>query len=245
MRKLLLFLLLLLAVPVIVFAEDEEEILAQEIKYYKTTTSTLNSRNINNISNVNISTTVEITKEEYDSFDVNNSSPYTIVETEYKKMTTTISSVNSYYRYKVSLEWKNIPKVRSYDTIAIGFPASVKPKLTPIFSENYCTSSNNCYNTTGYKYLYTGNNGVGVTFQVPTGDIKSMDQTLYVDMQKNTTSTIITQYAYGDYAHAIKSISLDNAKNYTVSTIGIKFDSTNISYYDEINYARATWTGNW
>ncbi len=240
--KLLLF-IALFSFPIMIFAQSEEEILAEEIKYYKTTIFDNGAISIMSKDNA-ISTTVEITKEEYESSGFNNISPNTIVETEYKKMTTTISSVNSYYRYKVNLEWKNIPKVRSYDTIAIGFPASVKPKMTPIFSENYCTLSN-CYTTTGYQYLYSGQNGVGVTFQVPTGELKSMSQTLYVDMQKNTSSTIVTQYAYGDYAHAVKSISLDKAKNYTVSTIGIKYDSSNISYYDEINYARATWNGNW
>ncbi|HAB67499.1 MAG TPA: hypothetical protein DCE23_09050 [Firmicutes bacterium] len=240
-RRLLLF-MVLLCFPVITLAKESENILAQEIKYYKTTT--INKGTISVMSNSLGVNTVEISKEEYESSNSNNIMPNTIIETEYKKMTTTISKVNSNYRYKVNLEWKNIPKIRSYDTIAIGFPSSVKPKMTPIFSEEYCNSSG-CHNTSGYHYMYSGKNGVGVTFQVPSGDLKSMNQTLYVDMEKNTSSTIITQYAYGDYAHAVKSISLGSAKNYTVSTIGIKYDSSNISYYDEINYARATWNGNW
>lgn len=244
MKKVLVLFVLLFALPLITFAQSDEKILSEETKYYKTiifdnnTTSIMSQRN-------SISSTTEITKEEYEkSGNEDEIFPNTIIETEYKKMITTISSYGTNYRYKVNLTWKNIPKIRSYDTIAIGFPASVKPKMSPIFSEEYCTS-NKCYTTTGYHYLYCGNNGVGVTFQVPTGDLKSMSQTLYVDMEKNTTSTIVTQYAYGDYAHAVKNISLSNAKNYTVSTIGIKYDSSNISYYDEINYARATWNGNW
>lgn len=64
-------------------------------------------------------------------------------------------------------------------------------------------------------------------------------------MQKNTSSTIIAQYAYGDYAHAVKTISLNNAQKYKVNTGGIIYEDTSITYYDAISTAKATWNGNW
>lgn len=68
---------------------------------------------------------------------------------------------------------------------------------------------------------------------------------MYFDVQKNTSSTIITQYAYGDYAHATKSVSLSKASDYMVTTGGINHSSDSITYYDEISTARATWSGSW
>ena len=236
--------ILMLLLPTFVLAKiNEEEIVTQTTKYYKTININSNETQVYSINDLN-SYTIEITQEEYDSFKADQSLNATI-ETTYKKMTTTISKVNSYYRYKVNLEWKNIPTIRSFDTIAIGFPASVKTKATPIFNEKYCVTNSECYTTTSYLHLYNDKNGIGVTFQVPTGNLVTMNQILYVDMQKNTTSTIIAQYAYGDYAHAIKTISLSKAKNYIVNTNGIEYNSSNISYYDEINYAKATWNGSW
>lgn len=41
-------------------------------------------------------------------------------------MTTSILSNGNRYRYKVVLEWENMPSTRSYDVIGIGFLASVK-----------------------------------------------------------------------------------------------------------------------
>ena len=141
--------------------------------------------------------------------------------------------------------FKNIPKVRSYDTIAIGFGASVKNLGSPIFNEKYCVTNGNCYNVSGYVHSYIGRNGIGITFSVPTGKLDSLEQTMYFDVQKNTSSTIITQYAYGDYAHATKSVSLSKASDYTVTTGGINHSSDSITYYDEISTARATWSGSW
>lgn len=211
-------------------------------KYYKTTYYRRND-SITTLSLDN-SITQEITEEEFNSS--NLSSVNAMVETEYKKMTTTISKNGNYYQYKVNLLWKNMPSTRSYDTIGIGFPASVKMKTqVPYFKEEYCTTNDDCKVTTGYLYSYTGRNGVGVTFQVPTGNIKSMNQTLYFDVEKNVDATINTQYAYGDYSHAQKSISLVNAKKYKVGSTGIDFESEAIKYYDDIPVAQAKWTGTW
>ncbi len=243
MKKVLMLFIMFIVLPYIVCAKGNETILAEQTKYYKTIY--FDNELTYMMNNSNISRTLEITKDEYDSYEKDKYSLNGTIETEYKKLTVTISSINSYYRYKVNLEWKSIPKIRSYDTIAIGFPASVKPKLRPIFSEDYCTDKGKCYNTTGYHFLYSGDNGVGVTFQVPTGNLKSLNQTLYVDMQKNTSSTIIAQYAYGDYAHAVKTISLNNAQKYKVNTGGIIYEDTSITYYDAISTAKATWNGNW
>lgn len=244
MKKILLLTVLALSVPYTVLAKnsDDGEVIAEKTKYYKT----IENRNISSFSLINNNSySVEITEEEYNNFDSSNNILGPIVETTYKKMTTSIIKYNSYYRYNVELLWKNVPKVRSYDTIAIGHMSNVIAKSSPVFKMNYCLTSGSCYNTNTYSYLYKSNNGIGITFSVPTGEVASMKQNIYIDVEKNTSSTIIKQVASGDYAHAIKTISISDAKKYTVDINGIILNSAISSSYDSIDTAQVVWNGTW
>lgn len=249
MRKISLFVFMILVLsPMYVLANEND--LYSTTKYYKTTTIVNVSNSIYSLIEKNNSYTEEITEEEYESIDPNNviisfdySNGYT--ETNYKKMTTSIVQNGSTYRYKVILEWKTMPSTRSYDIIGIGFPASVKPQSSIVFSQYYCFTDSTCNTSVSYT-SYIGNNGVGASFGLPVGSLSSLKQTLYVDMEKtNSSSTIIKQYAYGDYSHATKTISYDNARKYTFASGGIILDSSIDDYYDSINTANATWTGSW
>ena len=254
MRKFLFYLILLISIfiPLNTFAididENDFEVVAQEEKYYKTVTVINNNMSsIMSIYNYDSnSITEEITKEEYDSFIESNISTNGSItlETNYKKLTTSILSNGSYYRYKAVLNWKNMPKVRSYDTIAIGYYASVKPRGLLNFSQSYCMTDGSCEISTSY-YPHTFTAGSSATFGLPDESLTSLSQTFYFDVQKAVDSTIIEQNASGDYAHAVKSISYTNAQKYTVSNTGIHFDSSVENYFDEINYVRVTWKGSW
>lgn len=238
-----------LFLPSLVWAETESDfvIVSENTKYYKTVTyrnSQLYSLN-NNVS----SETFEISEVEYNSIQPDSlvllSNYSGEVETTYKSMTTTISTNGSYYRYKVVLNWKNIPSTRSYDIIGIGFLGSVKVRNNLNFQQYYCVTSSGCTtSTTNYPQIFSS--GAGTTFKLPTGNLYSLKQTLYFDVEKNTTSTIILQEAYGDYSHATSSISLTNAKKYSVvANVGISLNSSITSYYDTISVAKAGWSGTW
>lgn len=249
MKKISLFIIMLLAIsPLCVSASENDQV--STTKYYKTTTIVNMNNSIYSLNNENNSYTEEVTKEEYDNYDPNSllvpldySNGY--IETNYKKMTSSIVRNGSTFRYKVVLEWKTMPSTRSYDIIGIGFPASVKPESSLVSSQNYCFTNGNCY--TGVSYTpYIGVNGVGASFALPVGSLASLKQTLYVEMIKaDSSSTILRQYAYGDYSHATKSISYDNSRKYVVSSGGIILDSSIDDYYDSINTANATWSGTW
>lgn len=248
MKKILFFVLLL--VPFLVFAEnDHEEIVAENIKYYKTVTI-LNNSNVMKTANLGemSSITTEISKLEYDSVpDEEVASPYANVgvETTYKKLSITISKFGSLYLYRAILDWKRIPSTRSYDIMGIGYYASVKPYSTIYLKQNYCTSSSSCYETTSF-YQKVGANGAGAMFYLPSGTLTSLKQTLEVEVTKtNSSSTIVSQLAIGDYSHATSSISYSNAKKFSVDTGGIRLESSIENYYDSIGYASATWNGTW
>ena len=239
--------LLSIILPKVIMAKntDEYEVLSKTEKYYKTTMfeNELSFMNKNQLQNY----TVEITEDEYINGVVQNtskSSTSSTIETTYKKLTTTISSNGTTYRYKAVLNWKNMPKVRSYDIIAIGHYASVTQNGNVVFSQEYCTNTTNCTTSTNFtQQKFT--NGASATFKLPTGNYISLKQTLYFDVKKNVDATIIKQLAAGDYAHATKTITSNNALNATVATTGINLNSSISGYYDEISPATSTWTGNW
>ena len=189
---------------------------------------------------------MEITEEDYNSETVMPLSDG-YIETTYKKMRTTISANGTKYRYKVTLTWKIMPAVRSYDIIGIGCDSAVVyiSGNTQRFSQTYCIG-NSCTNAATYSSRSTGANGSGVSFKVPSStSITSMQSFFYYDVNKNTTNTVTYMLAYGDYAHATKTITAGAAQGFEVHQGGvIPFDSIE-SYYDSINSANAEWEGSW
>lgn len=216
---------------------NDFNVMASKTKFYKTIVYN-NEVMLNNINNSN-SITTEISEDEYnnanDFYEKNN-----FVETNYKKLTSSIIKSGKNYSFKAELIWKNIPKIRSYDIIGIGFGNSIRIDSDSIvFNQNYCFNNGSCYNnTSNYSKIFS--NGAGTSFLIPTGDIKSLKQTFYFDVVKNTSSVINLLKASADYSHATTAISLTNSKKYTVNLNGIKLNDTIKSYYDEINAATTT-----
>lgn len=234
--------------PITTFAqEDEFKVIAQETKYYKTIIVNSNFNSLNSKEQLNgNSNSVEITKEEYENAPEGNISTYAngSVETTYKRLTTSILNNGSTYRYQANLTWKNIPSTRSYDIIAIGHNSNVKCNGLIYFSQTYCLTNGTC-RTLSTHYPKQFSTGVGTSFQVPTGNLKSLSQTLYFDVTKNTSSTITAQYAYGDYSHATSNVSLSQSKQYSVGTSGIYLNGSVEGHYDTIPTAVASWNGSW
>lgn len=250
MKKIIFIISAILMInPISSFALTDDFVeLSKTEKYYKTTTFyPTNYDSINSLSS-HKSLTEEISKEEYDSISYNkenylpNSS--LSVETTYKKMVTTVSSNSSYYRYKNTLYWKLNPKIRSYDIIAIGHYASVKPKKLN-FLQTYCYALDDCHfgNIFTEKKTSTGSAAI---FKVPVGNFVSMQQEFYFDVEKtDKNTTIVRQLAVGDYSHATKTISLSNAQKISININGLTLNSSIQDYYDDINPAKALWTGSW
>lgn len=240
MKKIIILFIVVL-LPLSVKAEKiDKDIVAYEVKYYKTIVQdNMSLMSLNQTKTL----TVEISEDEYNSAN-KEFSPLTMIETEYKKMETTISTSGSQYTYKVKLTWKNMPKVRSYDIIGIGFLPSVTIDGNVSFSQTYCISSTNCSSSTK-STIKTSSTGATAVFNLPTGTYISMSQTLLFKVKKNTTSTIISQVAAGDYSHATSSITSTNASKHTIDSNGIALNANINSYYDAINTAKATWSGRW
>lgn len=168
------------------------------------------------------------------------------IETTYKQLRTTISKVNSLYRFKVSLVWKQMPAKRSYDIIGIGYDPYVSVSGSLVFSQNSCVSTN-CTSTSTRNSTSINTNGSGVSFKLPTStSITTLSSYLYFNITKtNSSDTITAMYAYGDYAHATSTITGGNAQGFYVNQAGIMIADSIKSYYDTIQAANALWTGTW
>lgn len=243
MKKIIFLIFMMLLFLNNVFADDSFEILSEVTKYYKIVTNyersmyflSLDDYNSSNI----FSSSYEISEEEYENDSNIHILSSGIVETTYKKMTTSISKNDKYYRYKNIVVWKKMPKIRSYDVIAIGFNSNVKISGTPISSLKYDSKT-----LTNSNFKKT-NTGASSTFKLPSGTYSNVIAELYFNVEKNASATILTQKVYGDYAHSTSSVSLNNASKHSINTSGINFDSSVVNSFDDISCAVVTLNNNW
>lgn len=191
---------------------------------------------------------MEVTEDDYDGNGIMLLSYDGYVETTYKKMVVTIAAASSKYRYKVTLTWKNMPKVRSYDIIGIGFDAGVyNAGGSYVFNQTSCVSTN-CTNTnTVNSETIDSLSGLGVSFKLPTStSLTTLRSYFYFDVSKLSSSGTITEmYAYGDYSHATSTVSSGAANGFYVNQAGIVLSNNIVDSYDSISEATAYWNGTW
>ncbi len=246
---------IILLIPFITRAQSNDELVkvAENTKYLKTVTILSNSEVMRNGNMGEISSlTTEITEEEYNNVDPsteNTISPQDLetemIETTYKKLTTTMWYYYGFYRYSSTLDWKLIPSTRSYDIFGIGHYATVRISGEVEFDQYYCRSASECYDSTAY-YSNVFTNGATAVFKIPSGTIYSLSQKIEFDVTKTDSSDTITrQLAVGDYAHAQSSISATNAQKHSIGCGGLELNSSIESYYDDITETDALWTGTW
>ncbi len=170
-----------------------------------------------------------------------------LIQSEYKELRTTISQIDSVeFRYKVNLQWRKFPAVRSYDIIGIGVDSHILTSGDAHFSQTYCVL-NFCKTSTETNDIGYDLTGIGASFALPTETVTKLESSLYFNVVKlSINNTVKSQNAYGDYSHATKKISSSNAMRYNVApSVGIELNSAIYSYYDDITPAVARWTGTW
>lgn len=240
----LIIAMLIVIIPFCVKAQETEDdfvTVSETTKYYKTTEF---KNEVSTASLLNNSKTVEITKEEYDAFDPNAVSPNTVVETTYKRMTSSIATNGSYYRYMNIVYWKSIPKVRSYDIIGIGHYASVKVKGDLKFTLAYTTSAGKSYTSNTFE-PNINSGGSSAVFKLPTDSLINMQATLVFDVQKSSSATVISQIATGDYAHATSTVTKSAAMDHKMQSNGLYLANSIYNSYDTISEATTSWQGSW
>ena len=186
---------------------------------------------------------VELTEAEYENESSTQMRGY--VQTEYKRLDAYIAQIdNTYFRYKVTLGWRRMPAVRSYDIIGLSFEDTTVtiPGLVN-FQFSYCIETGDCFSDGTYYYKAKNYNGGSAVYKFPT-NARSMSVKLYYDVIKNTSETITSQLVHGDYAHATESVDYAIFSNHTMTRGGLSL-GTSAPYYDEIPCADTGWVGTW
>ncbi len=130
----------------------------------------------------------------------------TFYETAYKRLTLSSNCSGSYCSLSTYLTWKQNPKVRSYDVIGVRILGCQFYDTTAGVS---LKSGGKIY---GSQAKITASNGIGNVVKLTSGDVSYAQQVVHV---KNGSGTV-----FASYQHAVKSISLDKAKNFTFNGAG-------------------------
>lgn len=234
----------------------EAELLATETKYIKTTTTIRNG--------IAHSTNYEMTHEQimndmlmhnHQSFlpggdrpNISGSYYDGFSFDSYRMMECKIANLYDIeLRYKVDVQWLQMPPVRSFDIIGIGIePSKVKINSVIMFRQDWILTNNN----DGYGTLCapkSESTGGSAVFELPTGSLSVLESYLYFTVNKqNNAGTIYSTIAVGDYAHAFEEVDNGVYNYYTVNAVmGIEIDEPYANSYESSSEAIATFVGVW
>lgn len=149
--------------------------------------------------------------------------PYsTIHETDNKKLNIKKTCNNTKCTINVTLEWLNMPKIRSYDVLGARFEETslLNEPTTMLFLDGVKKNIT--------MYTVKKSNGFGVSFKLPSGG-SSLKVTQIFEVSIGGT-------IYASYQHAKKTSSLATSKDYNISQYGyggvFLFSTSSSSYYD-------------
>ena len=153
--------------------------------------------------------------------------------TTYKTLSLTAIPVDSItYSVTLSLQWKQMPTIRSFDVIALRFSNMTMSSGSQYGYQTY-TGGNvyYSYNGTNMKLL---SNGFGISMNLVNNTISSLQCFIALTAYKASGAAI-----YGAYEHATVNTTLAKSKKYTLSYAGmgnvINFDSSVWNIYDDMN----------
>ena len=186
--------------------------LVKSEKYYKTEIDHLN----------NVVTNTEVTENEFNNYNPNvqTLSVSNFVETQYKKLSLTLSdNHNGYGDIFVGLLWKMIPSTRSFDVIAVRYVGMTDVDGTQIGRQIWGTNGNYTYVNYGWNgtNINRQDNGFGISMNI-TNDSTINYLENYIESAVEFTGNF--QWAGASYQHATSNTTLAQSKSYTLAENG-------------------------
>ena len=202
-------------------SEDYENFKAKNIninnlvkseKYYKTEIDHLN----------NVVTNTEVTENEFNNYNPNvqTLSVSNFVETQYKKLSLTLSdNHDGYGDIFVGLLWKMIPSTRSFDVIAVRYVGMTDVDGTQWGRQIWGTNGNYTYVNYGWNgtNINRQDNGFGISMNI-TNDSTINYLENYIESAVEFTGNF--QWAGASYQHATSNTTLAQSKSYTLAENG-------------------------
>ena len=186
--------------------------LVKSEKYYKTEIDHLN----------NVVTNTEVTENEFNNYNPNvqTLSVSNFVETQYKKLSLTLSdNHNGYGDIFVGLLWKMIPSTRSFDVIAVRYVGMTDVDGTQWGRQIWGTNGNYSYVEYGWNgtNINRQDNGFGISMNI-TNDSTINYLENYIESAVEFTGNF--QWAGASYQHATSNTTLAQSKSYTLAEDG-------------------------
>ena len=186
--------------------------LVKSEKYYKTVIDHLN----------NVVTNTEVTENEFNNYNPNvqTLSVSNFVETQYKKLSLTLSdNHNGYGDIFVGLLWKMIPSTRSFDVIAVRYVGMTDVDGTQWGRQIWGTNGNYSYVEYGWNgtNINRQDNGFGISMNI-TNDSTINYLENYIGSAVEFTGNF--QWAGASYQHATSNTTLAQSKSYTLAENG-------------------------
>lgn len=158
--------------------------------------------------------------------DENEVSPYGIIETSYKKLTTSYAC-DTTCAVSATLSWKKVPATKSHDLFGVHFDGC--GEITGLSS--YMVANGNIYDPVEYKL---NSSGAAATHLLPS--TISTTNAMFFNLSFFVAKQGRVQISY---QHAIKSISLANSRKYSFSYNGyghvFSFQEAIRPYYDQMS----------
>ena len=186
--------------------------LVKSEKYYKTEIDHLN----------NVVTNTEVTENEFNNYNPNvqTLSVSNFVETQYKKLSLTLSdNHDGYGDIFVGLLWKMIPSTRSFDVIAVRYVGMTDVDGTQYGRQIWGTNGNYSYVEYGWNgtNINRQDNGFGISMNI-TNDSTINYLENYIESAVEFTGNF--QWAGASYQHATSNTTLAQSKSYTLAENG-------------------------
>ena len=186
--------------------------LVKSEKYYKTEIDHLN----------NVVTNTEVTENEFNNYNPNvqTLSVSNFVETQYKKLSLTLSdNHDGYGDIFVGLLWKMIPSTRAFDVIAVRYVGMTDVDGTQYGRQIWGTNGNYSYVEYGWNgtNINRQDNGFGISMNI-TNDSTINYLENYIESAVEFTGNF--QWAGASYQHATSNTTLAQSKSYTLAENG-------------------------
>lgn len=186
--------------------------LVKSEKYYKTVIDHLN----------NVVTNTEVTENEFNNYNPNvqTLSVSNFVETQYKKLSLTLSdNHDGYGDIFVGLLWKMIPSTRAFDVIAVRYVGMSDVDGTQYGRQIWGTNGNYTYVNYGWNgtNINRQDNGFGISMNI-TNDSTINYLENYIGSAVKFNGNF--QWAGASYQHATSNTTLAQSKSYTLAENG-------------------------
>lgn len=202
--------------------DADATLLASETKHYKYV-----------YTDYGLSYVTEVSEEEFNS--PNNNLILDTQYTVYKTIVSTLSQNGSKYRYKVTVSWNQIPNVKKYDIIGVGYQDDVHIYNSIVYFTYHYTTSSSAYDSTQYYDRKITGLGSSVVYKLP-NTFTGLSATLYYDVVKDDGVGTLNSLSFcGDYSHATSnSVTSTLAAHHSIGYGGIGLFADNIALYDAV-----------